>query len=40
MIEWCNRNKRVDPIIYLEAEKSTQSNSTISLPLALTNLIN
>jgi len=21
MIEWCNKNKRVDPIIYLEAEK-------------------
>jgi len=21
MIEWCNKNKRVDPIIYLKAEK-------------------
>ena len=22
MIEWCNKNKRVDPIIYLDAEKA------------------
>ena len=39
MIEWRNKNIRVDPIIYLETEKkSTLSNSSLSLLLVLTNL--